>query len=450
MASAKKIGLGFGALVIAGALYYFTIGSTQITQEIKRHIDKEVATLSNKGFSIENREVKEKSEHFVISFDDPKKIGTFLIEKGLQISLSDAEVLKGLKLGVDLFYLKDAYSSISFDVYPLSLPTIITTSTNKENGQNTLAHIQKLLDKKTFLMHLDVNKLGSAFKGNLKDINEVIVQDEKKKKNLTLVMTGFSFSGELKEKSLHEIKQKLKKMSMQIPHEMQMSLTGVDAAYTFTGKTAFDYHATYTIDTLQTEIINKLNLTATDLVTKAVSSTKDGLANATMKSTIKQIDIKAATDSYRLHKFAFDITTKNLDVKAFEQLQTIDPNDEKQVKETIQKFFSRGIVFEIPTLSVANIEINTNTLGGLDMEARMALDKSLNIQTLERNPMASLSAIDANIKLSLSKEIYVVLAQQPQVMMIAMMFQPKDVNGKKVYDLQLKNGKVLVNGKPIL
>jgi hypothetical protein len=64
--------------------------------------------------------------------------------------------------------------------------------------------------------------------------------------------------------------------------------------------------------------------------------------------------------------------------------------------------------------------------------------------------MAAVNAINANLTLSLSSELFTILSQQPQAMMAMMLFQPKDVNGEKVYKVELKDGSVKVNGQSIM
>ena len=122
----KKIGLGLVALILVAVIYYFTVGASQITEEIKAQVNTQLTSLEKEGFVIEERKIEEKKEHFVISFDDPEKISSFLYRQGMQLTVEDAELLKGLKVGVDTHYLPDAYSSVAFDMYPTTLPKIFT------------------------------------------------------------------------------------------------------------------------------------------------------------------------------------------------------------------------------------------------------------------------------------------------------------------------------------
>ena len=67
----KKSGFGIIGLILVAAIYYFTAGSAQITEEMKKQVNNELTTLEQNGFGVNNREIKETEEHFVLSFDDP-------------------------------------------------------------------------------------------------------------------------------------------------------------------------------------------------------------------------------------------------------------------------------------------------------------------------------------------------------------------------------------------
>ncbi|HIO95651.1 MAG TPA: hypothetical protein EYG67_02405, partial [Campylobacterales bacterium] len=66
----KKVGFGLVGLMVLATLYYFTLGSTQIIEEMKKEINKEIQILKVSGFTIDDREVKEKREQFTITLED--------------------------------------------------------------------------------------------------------------------------------------------------------------------------------------------------------------------------------------------------------------------------------------------------------------------------------------------------------------------------------------------
>ena len=124
----KKIGLGILTLLAVGVIYYFTAGEKLITNEMKVLVNQELLMVEKNGFSIKERKIEEKQEHFVISFDDATKIKSFFEKQGEDLAIEEAQSLVGLKVGVDLKYLSSALSAVSADIYPLNLPNEITSA----------------------------------------------------------------------------------------------------------------------------------------------------------------------------------------------------------------------------------------------------------------------------------------------------------------------------------
>lgn len=441
----KKLGLAVVGLFIVAVIYYITAGSSQLTEQMKAQVNTELSSLQTEGFSVKGREITETKEHFVLSFDEPQKIAHFLARQGVQLNVNDAELLKGLQLGIDVNYLDDTYSAVSFDMYPVALPSTIASSFVEEKDKKALAQIEQMLKKKTFLMHIAINKLGNGFKGYMKDIEEVL-QGEK---NVELKMKGFTFSGDIKNNVIHSVKQALQQLTMQVPNEMLFSFNTIESDYVVTGKTLYDYTMQYSIGKMTLNTNQKFSIAANDIVLKSISLVKDGLASGSMHSTVKQTNVSTKGKKYIFDTFVFDMNAHNLDVRAFEKLQQVDVNNEAEINALIQTLISKGVQFEITKLSVENIEKSTKKMGGFALTAKVDIDKSLNISASQANPMAALSAIDANLNITLSRELFGIVIQQPQAMMAMMLFQPKDVNGKKVYNLNLKDGKLTVNGMPV-
>jgi hypothetical protein len=167
----KHIGLGVIIALIAVVVYYVFFGSSQLTQELKAEVNRELQTLESQGFVIEDREVSESKEHFEIVFDDTEKITDYLNAQGAALTEEESASLKGMKVGVDLAYLQDAYSAISCDLYPTTLPDTLTQGELTDEEKNTLAKINRLFQAKTFLLHIDINNLLDGFNGYVKDID---------------------------------------------------------------------------------------------------------------------------------------------------------------------------------------------------------------------------------------------------------------------------------------
>lgn len=443
----KKIGLSLLGIVAVAAIYYFTSGSEQLTIQMKQHVDTELASLQTKGFAVEGREVSEKKEHFVISFDDTKKVTAFLNAQGAQVTEQDIEPLKGLKIGVDVTYLADAYSAASFDIYPMAFPNMEVTSKMNENDKKTLKDIQRMLEEKTFLAHVDVNKLGTGFKGYMKDINEVIDGEH----TITIKMTALKFNGDLKDDKLSAVTQTLKNVTIKGDNDaFNMQLNNLKSNYAITGDTKYDYTTGYTIEEMLVTTKDEFKLSVNSMTMNSTSEVNNNLASITAQTEINSIHFTEGQKTSTLKTLIFDMKADNFDMAAIEKLETINPNNEEELLATFQQLISKGVRLEIPNFSVKNLEFENEKLDGFKLTSSFDIDKDLDLSTLEQNPMAAIGAMNANLNLTLSEQLFGFIAKQPQAVMVMMMIQPKDVNGDKVYTVELKNGKLSVNGKPMI
>ena len=447
MPNPKKVGIGIIGLILVAFIYYITSGASQLALQMKKQVDADLTNMQTQGFDIEDRETSENKEHFVLSIKEPKKVATYLTSQGVQVSVEDIEVLKGMKIGIDVAYLADAYSASSFDMYPVALPTALTTATLEADDKKALEQIKKMIEKKTFLLHVDVNKLGTGFKGYMKDINEVVEGENP----VTVTMTALKFTGDLEKNKLKSIKQTLKNFSMHDKDdEINIQLNNLKSNYALTGDTSYDYDTGYTIGKITFSTKDALDLRVNNVSVDSNSKVKNNLASITAETKIESIHFSDGQKTSTLETLLFDMKADNFDIKAIEKLETINPNNEKELLTVFQQLISQGIHFEIPNFSVKHIALDNKKLDGFTLTSSFDIDKSLNLSSLKRNPMAAIGAMDASLKLTLSDQLFGFLAQQPQAVMAMMLFQPKTVNNQKVYKVELKGGRVTVNDQPVM
>ncbi len=442
----KKLGLAILGIVIVASIYYFSAGSEQIRVEMKAQINKELASLQTEGFSVQNREISEKKEHFILSFNEPEKISKFFTQKGAKVDAKEIEALKGLQVGIDVAYLSDAYSSVSFDMYPVTLPDVLTNPALSEEDKKIVVQLKKILEKKALLVHLSVNKLGTGFKGYIKDIDETIQSDE----NAQLTVTGLTFSGDIKENKIVKMQQALKGFNMNVADELNMKLSNLTSDYTMTGKSLYDYTTDYSIEKVVLYAKSEFNILIDNLDVISKSSIKDGLATGSVQTKAKKIDITEAQRHTILETLVFNMKASNFDIKAFEQLEKIDVNNDQEMYAVMQQLISQGIELDISDFSIAKITTEGQTIDGFSMNTTFKIDKSLNITALQQNPMLAINAINANLDIALSQGLFAMVAQHPQAVMAMMLFQPRDVNNQKVYKIELQNGSLKVNDIPAM
>ena len=440
----KKITLGILGLLIIGTIYYFTSGSEQLTIQMKKQVDAEFASLKTQGFAVEGKEVSEKKEHFTISLKEPKKVATYLNAQGAQVRPEDIEILKGLKLGIDIHYLSNAYSAASFDMYPLALPTALTSAVLDSEDKEALKQLEKMIEKKTFLVHIDINKLGTGYKGYVKDINELIDADTK----IRLMMTALKFTGDIKDNKFSSIKQTLKNFSIHSDDdEINMQINNLTSNYAVTGSTKYDYTTDYLLEEILVTVKDEFKLRVANVSMDSDAKVSNSLAAVNAKTKVDSIHFTKGQKTSTLETLVFDMKAKNFDMQALEKLETIDPDNKQELLVTFQKLISHGIHFEIPNFSVQNVVYENQKLEGFKLTSSFDIDKKLDLAALEQSPMAAIGAMDANLHLTLSNQLLELIAKQPQAMLVMMLFQPKDVNGQKVYKVELKDGTLSVNGK---
>jgi len=284
----KKLGLGVIGLVLVAVIYYFTVGSEQITQEIKTQVNSELATLEQNGFAIQDREIKESEEHFIITFDDPEKIVDFFTAQGAHMSMEDASTLKGMKIGVDAKYLNDTYSALSLDIYPLNIPTGITELDMDKDDKLVIMQLNEILKKKSILIHVDFNKLLSSFKGHVRDIHETIQGENEVKFN----MKGLTFDGEIEKGKLSKLDQIVKRVTFEAKDEAEIKLSELTSNYKRTGPNSYDSASGYSVKNIILSGIDeksKVLVSIDNMSADTITSIKNDLAQSSMKATADKV-----------------------------------------------------------------------------------------------------------------------------------------------------------------
>ena len=450
MLSRKKSGFGIIGLILVAAIYYFTAGSAQITEEMKKRVNTELTMIEQNGFSIQEREVKAKEEHFVLSFDDPEKIKKFFKQQGSEIALEDAQVLIGMKIGVDLQYLNDTYSALSAELYPLNLPPAISDAQELDAENRALIkQLNAMLKRKALLVHVDFNKLLSSFKGYVKDIHETF----KAETVLSIDLEGATFEGTIKEDRINTLVQNIKSMSIKSGDKLDIVLAKLQSNYTLTGRSIYDSSYSYAIDNIKItgkEESETFSATLNKIEGSNETSVENDLAANKTKVRVSELEMMDNGQKTKLMDMTFSFNVGNLDMNILKKLEEADVNDEAEANRLVQALISKGITMEIPSFEVKKLEHKGQEMDGFSLTSSFEVNKSANLAAIQANPFAALSAVNTKTKIVLSEALFTLIAQDPRAMMLAMIIQPQVVNGKKVYELELKDGKLTVNGKPML
>ncbi|MEA1953619.1 MAG: hypothetical protein U9O24_04455 [Campylobacterota bacterium] len=440
----KKLGLSIVTIVLVVGAYFFTAATAQVTEAIKAQVQSELSTLEKNGFTITKKQSSESAENFVLSFHDTDKITMYLNTKGIKVKKEDVAPFQGFKLGVNTSYLANSYSAFSLDLFPVALPKMMKEEMREDNV--SIERVNKLIADKALLIHVDINKLFSTFKGYMKDINETF---KGKKETVVVLCKDLKFSGEIEKGTVQNVYQRLKQFTVLSDKDINMKLTNLTSNYTLTGASKYDIETEYNIEKIEvyetalfTLLVNNINVKSNNTVSK-------DLLKTVMNTTVENAEFTMGKETQKMQNLAFDFEVNNLDITAFDMLQTINIEDEKAIDELSQQIISKGVTMSIPNFSVEKVTYATKTMDGFNMNASVAIDKKFDIKAASQDFLAILSAIESKAHISVSTDLFAYIAQEQRVMMFLMMMPPVDKAGKKVYDIEFSKGKLTVNGKAL-
>jgi hypothetical protein len=441
--SRKKLGLGVLVLIIVSVSYYFNhTENVKNLNTLQEAVNIQLTQMRTNGFTVSNGELKKGTEHFVIQISDPQKAAHFLTEKGIQVTVEEAEELIGLQIGTDVRYLKD---TIALELYPLTLPSYLKTAFTNENDQKLLAQLEELIKKKTFFMHVDIVHSSTTFTGYIKDINERVEGG----KEIKITLHGLQFSGEIKEEQVVKYMQKFNTLHLYMNNEINRTISGYQSHYALTGATAYDYTTDYSIEKIKIAEEAEGTLFADTIVLHSTSTVKDELATETLKAKIQNIDLLFEKEKFGMHMLDLDMNISNLELDTLDKLQKTDPNKEKALGTHVKTSVPNTMHLDIANLSAAKVTLHGNKMNGFTLDATLDVDESLDIYRLGIKPKHALKKMEGVINLSLSKEILILLKKDPKFMLTYMMYRPKRVLEQRIYEIQIKNDEVKLNGKTV-
>ena len=437
----KKLGFGLLVLIIVTVLYYLNhTKNVQNLNRLQKTVDLQLTDMQINGFTVLDRQIKKESEHFVIQINDPQKAALFLAQKGIQVTVEEAKELTGVQIGTDVAYLKDM---ITLELYPLTLPTYLTTAFTTENDKKVIAQLKDMIKKKTFLMHVDIVHSTTTFEGYIKDINERAEGE----KEVKLILQGLHFSGEIKNEKIVQYMQRFETLHLYMSDVLNRTISGYQSHYALTGPTAHDYMTDYSIKKIEIDEEAEGTLLAETMVLHSTSSVKDGLATETLKAKIKNLELLFEKEKFAMQTLHMDMNISNIDVDTSKKLQKTDPNKEKEFGAQLETLASNKMHLVIPMLSAKKVTLRGKEMYGFTLKATLELDESLDIYRLGMKPKHALKQIDGDIHLSFSKEILTMLKEDPEFMIGYMMYRPKRSEAQRIYNINILDGSVKINGK---
>ncbi len=447
----KKLGLGFIALLVVGATYYFTVGSAQITEQIKTKLDTKIQQLQSSGFKVEKQESSEKREELMITVDEPQKVHQYLLAQGESVSLEDIKQLQGMRLKMELAYLPTVKDALAMDIYLDTLPNNITKELGIDQNSSTLQRINQMLKEGKVMAHVNINKLLSGFDGYVKDIDETFKEEQE----THLLLKGLTFQGKMDEQKITAFSQKLETLAFDIDHELKMTFANIA---TEIEKSQTETEIDYKIKTIDLNINaeKKLDLQFKEIEGDSKDIKRGELLDNQSQFKIASISFNEAGKMNLLHDIQINSTTKNVDIKALEELQSYaaekesNPEPFKAFVPILKAFTQSDLSMDISKLAIGSITTEGKTFDGINLSSQLKLNKDFKWEGVEANPMLLMKLPNLKANIELSNELFNMMAQTPQAMMIMLMAQPVDKNGTKVYDIEFNQGSLKLNGKPFM
>lgn len=449
----KKIVLALIALIVIFVVYYMTIGLKQLTGEIRDEVNQELVELKQSGFGVDEQNISKDKQKVILTFEDTDKITTYLNNQGQHITTNDIEILKGMQVGMDIEYMPTASDAIAMDIYPIKLPTIFYQNIDSDN-KVAVDELEKMIKEKLFLVHINFNKLLSSFDGYAKDIDR-----EFKDNNITahFVSKGFKFNGTIEDEKIEDIKQKLDTLSFKVDEQFNINLLGVTATIKNSDKT-LNSDIEYSIKSfdINSKIEETFSLKINDITGISQDKLKGDLLDSESKVKIASIDFSQNGQKTILNSISMDSIAKNINKKALEKLEKLssenmDNNSSfEQFIPLLKDIIKDDISIDIPNISIAKVTSDGKSFDGFTLKALAKVSKDFDLKSLDSDPLAISKLVNAKVNIEASTELVSVISSNPQAMVMMMILQPIEKNGKKYYDIEFSKGSLKINGKPFM
>ncbi len=430
----KKIIIGLiGIGLIIGAFLLFN--SKKI---VEVQVDEQIALLHTYGFEAKEKEGSEDAKHFTVSLVDADKFVKHFPQYESFLKGDKKDFLKEFKFGVDV---TSSGAIVSADIYPIAFAKDTLSQQEKDM-------LQKLIDKKALLLKINYNGVTQKINGTLKDIDESI-------KDVDLKVAGLNF--DITNDDKKDIKFGVKNLNLSShssKEKFAIDATGISSKMSYEGLNYNVINGFMKFDKMLFDFNNSI-VNAVDTNVEFITDVKDNLIDSGVKTTIKSIDADVDNKKIVLDNFVFDYGVNNIDLVSYDKLLKLlnveNPDFQSpQVTEIAEKLLSYGVGLDLNKFGVENITYDKESVKGFSVESKINISKDPSfLKNIQISPMLAMSAVEMKSKIELSDELFSLVMKDPNAMML-MMFKPKDENGQKVYEIDLKDGALSINDQPMM
>jgi len=358
-----------------------------------------------------------KTSHWIIEDRKKSATGESLVTKVNKALYEDNKTnrdedsyshLVGLSLHHDINYSKDSFSGVT---------TLLSIPDDNDLNKSQKESIQKMLDEKSIVAYSHYSIKDHLYTISLKDINTTI-------DNISISTKGIAGKGYY---DLHE--------SLKNSSEFGIdSVEIIPLESRYKGE-YFKLNGFKTITNIETQN-DKINLNYT--------------------ISLKSLDANASNELSKIEDLNIDMTIANLDLNAYKELEkygkehtSTDVDDEKLQELSMKLFSNKDISIEIKDIHIANLITRGENMGSFKIRAKFTLDKSQDIaKMLAINPLMALSALNADAKIELSKDMMKSIMKDKRAGML-MMLPPKIENDMTIYEIKYSKSKLTINGQKL-
>lgn len=425
-----------------------------------------ITVLTSNGLELKNTKtdasyLNTKKHYEFLLADAPKFIEYLNQYSDAQIPPYVDALISGALVGIDIEYSNFPFSSkVSLDIYPLSLPADIAEELREENI-SFYTYIDKLLQSKGVLYHMNYYISDELFDGYIKDIDEEYFFDNGSKMSVKLFNATYYGSGPLEvPKNLHTSISKIIIGVKEPTNDITFEMNELNSASNFESQSTFVSSAAMKSMSILVDEgkSSKLEASLDNIKVNISSNTQGKKAEFHAKSSLGEFKFKSIDANLMASGFNYDISLKGVEKDSYEEFRklTSHVNEnyssefEQKLQESVVKILSKGLSFNIADISLKKIRIeDKKDIDGFSVMAKMLLSEDADLaKKLKSSPMS----ISKNIKLAstikLSKEFYTMINKEAPATGVANLFAKENGNNL-IFEIKLDDGKVSVNDKAL-
>ena len=450
-------------VVVISIIALLPIIGNNVAEEV---LQERVSLLTANGLELKNDTTvssylsTKKHYEFLIS-DAPVFMEYLKQQSSSQIPPYVDAMISGAVVGLDIKYSNFPLTSkVVVDIYPLTLPTNISDELKKENIA-FYTYVNKLLQGKGVLYHMNYYLSDKLFDGYIKDIDEEYLFDDGSKVNLKLSNATYYGNGSLiAPENLHTNISKISIKADKSKKAIVFEMNNLTSTSTFESQSTYVSGAamksmSFIVDEGQH---SKLKASIDDIKINVSSNTQGKKAEFYTKSSFRKFKLNYKDADIGVTGFNYDISLDNVDKDSFEEFRKLSTKAninyssgyEKQLIDSAIKAVSKGLSLSIADMSVKKITLkDKKPIDGFSLMAKIVLKEDPELAyKIKTSPMSISENINLSSTIKFSKDIYALINKEAPVTSMANSLAKENKNDL-VFEITLNNGKLSVNDKQL-